>query len=1001
MEDFSGFLNEFLEEAEEHLDTLNSCLLEIEKGGEKGELIRGKIDSLFRAAHTIKGLAGMIELKNIEELAHYVEDVLGEMRRDAIAPTPEVIDILFKSVDFLVKQIETLKTEGTDKNVRAYGPVRALKDVVEGRVPAQRKGWEQPSILEKIGINYYGLGEAELSLIEEAYNAGQSIYEITKEFSGGLTPKRIRELPVFKMIEECGRLIVTHPTFKGIFRETGIVNCRVLFSSAERPDKIKDILMDPVRVLHYGKGAAPAERGALKPKAPQGLSEILSSLDKAIIAEYLADVSELAESIDRGLLDLENDPSRTDIIAGLKEDLNAIKGGSAILGFSKISSLTATMTSFLESIEGKGATVDGRILIVLFECMKTLHKLFDEIRKRKDAGAGIEREIGLLEGTLGETFKVAGKTGELKSVMKMAKVDLDFLDEREMAMIAEEHEKSLAVFDMKVFFKSGAIGEGHEPLAMLPLLEEAGNIIVRIPLIEDVPEMNGFNADEFKMGFRFLFSSELEENEIRMHIMKGVGIKTVELKEVLRKEDVLGAPAPDEILLEGSLAAAPGASEVEKEKLAEKATKRIVEKGTSTIRVDIERLDNLLNLVGELVTDRTRFGRITDELKSRDPRDQLSKQLTETNLLFQRHMNEIQGMIMSVRMVPIGNVFNRLPRMVRDLSKALGKKVEIEFYGKETELDKTLVEEISDPLMHIVRNSIDHGIETQGERRAAGKNPVGRIKLEAYQEGNNIIIKVSDDGRGIDIDKIHTKARQMGLITGEEERLSEDELIHFIFEPSFTTAESTTKISGRGVGMDVVKKNIIKLKGLIDVHSEPGKGAMFLIRLPLTLAIIPALLVGVGEETFAVPLSAVVESIRITPAEIRILHGREMIDMRGSVMPLLRLSDHFQLHRKRARGLRNERRDKPSLRKKTNTVFVVIVGIAEKRLGLVVDELFQQQEIVIKNLGSILKDTHGIAGASIMGSGQVALIIDVGQIIEESSKQEITAAKSQGSVEKP
>ncbi|MEE8432210.1 MAG: chemotaxis protein CheW [Candidatus Desulfatibia sp.] len=993
MEDFSGFLNEFLEETEEHLLTLNSCLLEIEKGGGKGGLIRGKIDSLFRAAHTIKGLAGMIELKNIEELAHYVEDVLGEMRRDAIAPTPVVIDILFKSVDFLVTQINTLKTEGTDKNVRAYGLVRALKDVVEGNVPAQAKDGEQPSILEKIGIDYYGLGEAELSLIEEAYNAGQSIYEITKEFSGGLMPKRMRGLPVFKLVEENGRLIVTHPTFREIFREKGIVNCRVLFSSAEPPDKIKDILMDPVRVLHYGKS------GFAKPKAHAGLSEILSSLDKAIIAEYLADVSELAGSIDRGLLILENDPSRTDILVNLKKDLNAIKGGSAMLGFSKISSLTADMTSFLASIEAKNVAIDSRILIVLFECTKTVRKLFDEIRQRKDTGAGIEREIGLLEGALGETFKVAGKIGELKSAMKMAAVDLDFLDDREMAMITEEHEKSLAIFDMKIFFKSGAIGEGHEPLVVLPIIEEAGNIIVRIPLIEDVPDINGFNADEFKMGFRFLFSSELEEDDIRMHIMKGVGIKTVELKEVLKKKDVWGAPVPDGTLLEVSREAAPGIPGVEKEKLAEKAKKRIVEKGTSTIRVDIERLDNLLNLVGELVTDRTRFGRITDELKNRNRSDPLSKQLTETNLLFQRHMNEIQGMIMSVRMVPIGNVFNRLPRMVRDLSKALGKKVEIEFFGKETELDKTLVEEISDPLMHIVRNSIDHGIETQGERRAAGKNPVGTIKLEAYQEGNNIVIKVSDDGRGLNIDQIHAKARQMGLITGEEERLSEDEIVHFIFEPSFTTAEITTKISGRGVGMDVVKKNIIKLKGLIDVHSEPGKGATFLIRLPLTLAIIPALMVGVGEETFAVPLSAVVESIRITPAEIRILHGREMIDLRGSVMPLLRLGDYFQLHRKRARGMKSERKDKPRLSKKTDAVFVVVVGIAEKRLGLVVDELFQQQEIVIKNIGSILKDIHGIAGASIMGNGEVALIIDVGQIIEEGSRQETTAAKSQGNME--
>jgi two-component system chemotaxis sensor kinase CheA len=406
----------------------------------------------------------------------------------------------------------------------------------------------------------------------------------------------------------------------------------------------------------------------------------------------------------------------------------------------------------------------------------------------------------------------------------------------------------------------------------------------------------------------------------------------------------------------------------------------------STIRVDLERLDALVNLIGELVIDRTRFVNIDESLRIQAPHLKLAGSMTETLQQFGRHMNEIQDIIMKVRMVPVGSVFNKYPRIVRDLARQLGKQINLVVEGEETEFDKTLVEQIADPLVHLIRNACDHGIETPDVRQASGKSPNGTVTLSARQEGNHIIIQITDDGKGMDVARIRAKGIEKGLITADQ-NLTDRDIFNLIFEPGFSTAEKVTTVSGRGVGMDVVKKQIAKLKGMVEISSAAGKGSTITIQLPLTLAIMQSLLVGIQEEVLAIPLSSVVESIRIKPSEIQKVGDSEVIKLRNSVLPLMYLDDvlglesksHHYWYRHNDQGaiqsVVQKRRQKRSER-----MYVVVVGTAERRYGLVVDALLNQQEMVIKPLGPLMRGTPCVAGGAVLGNGEVVLVMDIPEI---------------------
>ncbi|MBI5194298.1 MAG: chemotaxis protein CheA [Nitrospirae bacterium] len=387
-----------------------------------------------------------------------------------------------------------------------------------------------------------------------------------------------------------------------------------------------------------------------------------------------------------------------------------------------------------------------------------------------------------------------------------------------------------------------------------------------------------------------------------------------------------------------------------------------------TLRIDTERLDQVMDLVGELVLSRNRLSKILSEIEQLYDGDDKIKSLIETASNLNLITTDLQLSVMKMRMVPIRKVFNKFPRLVRDIARKADKKIDLRIYGEATEVDKSVIEEIADPLVHIVRNSIDHGVEHPSERIKKGKPDTGTITLGAYQEGNYIVIEISDDGKGIDPVVVEKKAREKGLITSKDTRLSSKEIISFIFEPGFSTAEKITDISGRGVGMDVVKTNLGRINGIIDVSSEVGKGTKINLKIPLTLAIIQVLMVKTNGEIYALPLSCILETVRVTRDCIKTIDGQEILNVRDRLIPLVRLSEVLDIEMDR---------------NKKDLVYVVLMAIAEKRIGIIVDELCHQEEVVIKSVGSYFSDIKEISGATITGDGKVGLILDPGSLINQ------------------
>jgi two-component system chemotaxis sensor kinase CheA len=388
----------------------------------------------------------------------------------------------------------------------------------------------------------------------------------------------------------------------------------------------------------------------------------------------------------------------------------------------------------------------------------------------------------------------------------------------------------------------------------------------------------------------------------------------------------------------------------------------------TTIRVDVARLDGLMNLVGELVLGRNRLTQISYQVNEKFEGNPIVKDLAETSSQIDFITTELQMAVMKTRMVPIAKVFNKLPRLVRDLVKETGKDIELVIVGEDTELDKSIIEELNDPLIHIIRNAADHGIELPAERRAQGKPERGTVTVRAEHEGNHIVISIADNGKGMDPEKLKAKAIEKGMVTEAQAReMSRQDAFNLIFAPGFSTAAKVTNISGRGVGMDVVRTNIAKLKGIVEIQSEPNGGSTFIIKLPLTLAIIQALLVEVAHEVFSVPLESVLEVVRIQTKDINTVHGREVVRLRDSVLPLARLNSVMGMSRNGSSA---------------EWIYIVVVGLAQHRMGIIVDSLLGQKEVVIKSLGGYLGTVPGIAGSTILGDGRVIMIVDVGELMK-------------------
>ncbi|WRB22585.1 chemotaxis histidine kinase/response regulator CheAY2 [Helicobacter pylori] len=658
-----------------------------------------------------------------------------------------------------------------------------------------------------------------------------------------------------------------------------------------------------------------------------------------IMEDFLIEAFEMNEQLDQDLVELEHNPEDLDLLNRIFRVAHTIKGSSSFLNLNILTHLTHNMEDVLNRARKGEIKITPDIMDVVLRSIDLMKTLLVTIRDTgSDTNNGKENEIEeavkQLQAITSQNLEGAKETSGTKEVSK------------------EEVKKEVKE-------------ENKENKAKAPTASSQENSASDNPLADE-PDLDYTNmsAEEVEAEIERLLNKRQEADKERRAQKKQEVTPTKETP----KTETLKTETPKAPKTETKAKAKADTEE-------NKAPSIGVEQ---TVRVDVRRLDHLMNLIGELVLGKNRLIRIYSDVEERYDGEKFLEELNQVVSSISAVTTDLQLAVMKTRMQPVGKVFNKFPRMVRDLSRELGKSIELIIEGEETELDKSIVEEIGDPLIHIIRNSCDHGIEPLEERRRLNKPETGKVQLSAYNEGNHIVIKISDDGKGLDPVMLKEKAIEKGVISERDaEGMSDREAFNLIFKPGFSTAKVVSNVSGRGVGMDVVKTNIEKLNGIIEIDSEVGVGTTQKLKIPLTLAIIQALLVGVQEEYYAIPLSSVLETVRISQDEIYTVDGKSVLRLRDEVLSLVRLSDIFKVD---------------AILESNSDVYVVIIGLADQKIGVIVDYLIGQEEVVIKSLGYYLKNTRGIAGATVRGDGKITLIVDVGAMMDmaKSIKVNIT-----------
>ncbi|KNX49051.1 chemotaxis protein CheA [Helicobacter pylori] len=662
-----------------------------------------------------------------------------------------------------------------------------------------------------------------------------------------------------------------------------------------------------------------------------------------IMEDFLIEAFEMNEQLDQDLVELEHNPEDLDLLNRIFRVAHTIKGSSSFLNLNILTHLTHNMEDVLNRARKGEIKITPDIMDVVLRSIDLMKTLLVTIRDTgSDTNNGKENEIEeavkQLQAITSQNLEGAKETLGTKEVSK------------------EEVKKEV---------KKEVKEENKENKAKAPTASSQENSASDNPLADE-PDLDYTNmsAEEVEAEIERLLNKRQEADKERRAQKKQEVTPTKETP----KTETLKTETPKAPKTETKAKAKADTEE-------NKAPSIGVEQ---TVRVDVRRLDHLMNLIGELVLGKNRLIRIYSDVEERYDGEKFLEELNQVVSSISAVTTDLQLAVMKTRMQPVGKVFNKFPRMVRDLSRELGKSIELIIEGEETELDKSIVEEIGDPLIHIIRNSCDHGIEPLEERRRLNKPETGKVQLSAYNEGNHIVIKISDDGKGLDPVMLKEKAIEKGVISERDaEGMSDREAFNLIFKPGFSTAKVVSNVSGRGVGMDVVKTNIEKLNGIIEIDSEVGVGTTQKLKIPLTLAIIQALLVGVQEEYYAIPLSSVLETVRISQDEIYTVDGKSVLRLRDEVLSLVRLSDIFKVD---------------AILESNSDVYVVIIGLADQKIGVIVDYLIGQEEVVIKSLGYYLKNTRGIAGATVRGDGKITLIVDVGAMMDmaKSIKVNIT-----------
>jgi two-component system chemotaxis sensor kinase CheA len=960
---------DFIIEAKEHLETIEPNLLELEKAPDNLSIL----NDIFRPMHSLKGASGFLGLNRINGLAHKAESVMDELRKGSMSVTSDIMDVILATTDLLRRMIDNLETQSSEGDVDTSGMIAALDAVLAGETPhVDRSGQDAPA------------PDADGTAAPETPGPGAD-NAVESAAPGG--------------------------------PETGASSAPGDPPAGETPEA----------------RSAPAEtRKPLDTEAwiesrKKLPSYALTAFGEGHLRDFIEEAKDNVSNLSDGLLDLEKHPEgRDDLVNDIFRYFHNLKGNSGIIAFQEMNGLTHEAETLLNSLRKGERQVSGPLVDLLLMSVDVLEALvycidpaagtvtpFDAgelLEKLRDAVAG--KELSLPSGL--------AATPQAPAPDRLASVPIPAADAGSKPPVDSD--------DVALFLNTVNQQFNHIARALETLGKDGGNREYADALFRSLTTIrncaNFMGLEDIKVyaqrtagivdkarsaNMDFAVMTDLLDQECAIlkdlipPALDTLAAKTGKAAPPAGRQDAPPAPeakpAPAQAAAPAEKAAkaapeaaatpasapsppAPAAKTAPAPPAAPAAPAArpapgarqagggdTAAKVSSTIRVDHEKLDHLMNLIGELIINRNRYSMLARQLEETGRQVDVSviaQNLTETTYSMARISDDLQDTIMKVRMVPVASVFSRFPRLVRDLSRKSGKEVVLIVEGEETELDKSVVEVIGDPLVHLIRNSVDHGIEPEAVRRERGKAPQGSVWLRAFYKGNSVAIEIEDDGNGIDPEVMRQVAVRKGVITPEEAKnLDDREATELIFAPGFSSAEVVTDISGRGVGMDVVRTNIKNLKGSINILSEVGKGTKFTLVLPLTLAIIDALMVNVDNETFAIPLDAVSETVKIEAERLTDVKGRKAVTLRGEVLGIISLAEFL--------GLR-------STILKQGLLNVVVIVDNDRRLGLVVDRLLERQEVVIKPLGSYLGDVKGISGATIMGDGSVILILDPHEI---------------------
>lgn len=980
---------DFIAEAKEHLETIEPNLLELEKTPDNLALL----NDIFRPMHSLKGASGFLGLNRINQLAHKSENILDELRKGSMVVTSEIMDVILASTDALRQMIDNLEVTNAEGDVEIEHIMAQIDAIMAGdSAPQPEPAVSQAAapLAEDAPLAaeaHEPVAEAEVSPAEGDDNPGLS----TKEWVAALPCGEPYALTAFgeghlkDFIDESYEIIAS--------LNDGLLELE------ENPTGRDDLVNDLFRFFHNMKGNSGIigynELNALTHEAETLLNNVRQG--KITPSHELIDLLLLVADVMEGLVQkievASGQATPFDTSPVIKQLQQVLAGGAISLPEELLAAQHGS------SMAGKGSDAQNEVPEEETPPVEVVNPTIIPVGSEGDDvevfRVTVRQQIEIIRAALATLQKDGSHKESIDAVYRCliaVRNACSFVGQTEIKVYAE---RTAGIVDQG---RTSGIDFG----LMVDLLSQ------EVSIIDDMVQKA---LDEGKINTDADSSAQVSESDSAPEApAKNPEVQSTSAVTVPPKpESVKQQPAPSpggEVKTESTpktsarpsppapsapaqaaqTAPAP-ASAAAKPKPTASAAKAAsaaapageAHKSSSTIRVDHERLDHLMNLIGELIINRNRYTLIARSLEGGGENvniSEVAQSLSETTYAMARISDDLQDTIMKVRMVPVSSVFSRFPRLVRDLSRKSGKEVDLIMEGEETELDKSVVEVIGDPLVHLIRNSVDHGIESEDMRLAAGKAPKGKVTLRAFHKGNSVAIEIEDDGKGIDPDKMREVAIRKGVITPEEAaQLDDREAMELIFAPGFSSAEKITDISGRGVGMDVVRTNIKNLKGSVNTYSEVGKGTRFTLSLPLTLAIIDALMVNVSGQMYAIPLDAVSETTKIEFERLTDVKGRKAVTLRGEVLGIVELSEMLGL---------------PRTDPLPDVLSVVVIHDNERRLGLVVDQLLERQEIVIKPLGAYLGDLKGISGATIMGDGSVILILDPHEIYLMSTSKAVS-----------